>query len=61
MGSAAIRRKYLDFFAARDHQVRPSTPLIPHGDPSLMFNSAGMVPFKPYFLGIKNFLLQQYP
>ncbi len=51
--SAQIRQAYLDFFAARKHPVRPSTPLIPQGDASLMFNSAGMVPFKPYFLGLK--------
>lgn len=51
--SSEIRRNYLDFFAARGHAVRPSTPIVPQGDASLMFNSAGMVPFKPYFLGQK--------
>ncbi|MBI5622708.1 MAG: alanine--tRNA ligase [Elusimicrobia bacterium] len=53
MDSATIRRSYLDFFAARGHAVRPSTPIVPQGDATLMFNSAGMVPFKPYFLGLK--------
>ncbi|MBI5629972.1 MAG: alanine--tRNA ligase [Elusimicrobia bacterium] len=53
MQSSEIRRAYLDFFAARQHAVRPSAPLVPLGDPTLMFNSAGMVPFKPYFLGVK--------
>jgi alanyl-tRNA synthetase len=51
--SSEIRRGYLDFFQKRGHQLRPSAPLIPQGDPTLMFNSAGMVPFKPYFLGLK--------
>ncbi|MBI5883314.1 MAG: alanine--tRNA ligase, partial [Elusimicrobia bacterium] len=53
MQSAAIRQSYLDFFASRGHAVRPSTPIVPQGDATLMFNSAGMVPFKPYFLGLK--------
>jgi alanyl-tRNA synthetase len=51
--STGLRRKYLDFFKSRGHTVCASTPLIPQGDASLMFNSAGMVPFKPYFLGLK--------
>ncbi|MBI4371851.1 MAG: alanine--tRNA ligase [Elusimicrobia bacterium] len=50
---AALRRSYLDFFARRGHVVKPSAPLVPQGDATLMFNSAGMVPFKPYFLGLK--------
>ena len=51
--SAQLRQEYLGFFQARGHTLRPSAPLIPKGDPSLIFNSAGMVPFKPYFLGLK--------
>ncbi|MBI3552147.1 MAG: alanine--tRNA ligase [Elusimicrobia bacterium] len=53
MTSAEIRTAYLKFFEKNGHTVKPSTPLIPQGDASLMFNSAGMVPFKPYFLGLK--------
>ena len=51
--SSQVRQSFLDFYAQRGHTVRPSAPLIPQGDNSLMFNSAGMVPFKPYFLGLK--------
>ncbi|MEO6570932.1 MAG: alanine--tRNA ligase [Ilumatobacteraceae bacterium] len=45
-----LRQSFLDFFAAKDHAVVPSASLIPH-DPSIMFTVAGMVPFKPYFVG----------
>jgi len=45
-----LRRTFLDFFAARDHTVVPSASLIPH-DRSVLFTVAGMVPFKPYFVG----------
>ncbi|MDD5656141.1 MAG: alanine--tRNA ligase [Elusimicrobia bacterium] len=49
--SSQLRKDFLGFFERRKHVVRPSAPLIPPGDPSLMFSSAGMVQFKPYFLG----------
>jgi len=50
MSADQLRRSFLDFFASRDHTVVPSASLIPH-DPSIMFTVAGMVPFKPYFVG----------
>jgi alanyl-tRNA synthetase len=45
-----LRQSFLDFFAGKEHTVVPSASLIPH-DPTVMFTVAGMVPFKPYFVG----------
>ncbi len=46
-----IRSQFLNFFAARDHFIAPSAPLVPQNDPTLMFVNAGMVPFKNIFTG----------
>ncbi len=50
MDSAEIRRRWLDFFVKRGHAEIPSASLIA-ADPTLLLVNAGMVPFKPYFLG----------
>jgi len=51
MKSSEIRRRFLDFFAARGHAIVASSPLIPGNDPTLLFTNAGMVQFKDVFLG----------
>jgi alanyl-tRNA synthetase len=49
--TSEIRKKFLDYFAGKGHEVVASSSLVPHGDPTLMFTNAGMVQFKHTFLG----------
>src|SRR5690606_6257192 len=51
MKSADIRSQFLQFFAANGHQIVPSSSLVPHDDPTLLFTNAGMNQFKDVFLG----------
>ncbi len=46
-----IRQTFLDYFDRNGHVIVPSSPLVPHNDPTLMFTNAGMVQFKNVFTG----------
>ncbi len=46
-----LRKQFLSYFEERDHTVVKSAPLVIKDDPTLLFNSAGMVQFKPYWTG----------
>src|SRR5579871_5048058 len=50
MDANGLRAAFTRFFADKGHTIVPSASLIPH-DPSVLFAIAGMVPFKPYFVG----------
>jgi alanyl-tRNA synthetase len=50
MSADELRDSFRNFFAERGHTIVPSASLIPH-DPTVLFNVAGMVPFKSYFVG----------
>lgn len=50
MRTSEIRSRWLDYFASKDHEIRPSVSLV-SPEPSILFTVAGMVPFIPYILG----------
>ena len=51
MKTSELRKAFLDYFKAHDHQVVASSPLVPGNDPTLLFTNAGMVQFKDVFTG----------
>ncbi|HEX4627429.1 MAG TPA: alanine--tRNA ligase, partial [Gemmatimonadales bacterium] len=53
MTAAEIRRKFIEFFKARNHLELPSSSLVPADDPTLLFTNAGMVQFKRLFQGLE--------
>ncbi len=53
MNAAEIRDRFREFFVARGHLVGEPASLVPAGDPSVLFTSAGMQQYKPYYLGVE--------
>ena len=51
MRTNELRKKFLEYFKAKGHTVVPSSPTVPHDDPTLLFINAGMNQFKDVFLG----------
>lgn len=54
MTQKEIRQQFFDFFKEKKHQLVSSAPVIPQGDPTLLFTNAGMNQFKDILLGLKN-------
>lgn len=51
MNTSDLRQAFLDYFVQQGHTIVPSSSLVPHNDPTLLFTNAGMVQFKDVFLG----------
>jgi alanyl-tRNA synthetase len=51
MNSNELRSRFLEYFRQQQHEVVPSSPLVPGNDPTLLFTNAGMVQFKDVFTG----------
>lgn len=53
MTAKEIRKKFINFFVMEKHLFIPSFSLVPENDPTLLLVNSGMVPMKPYFLGLE--------
>lgn len=51
MTAKELRKKYLDFFKEKGHEIIPSAPLVPENDPTVLFTTAGMHPLIPFLMG----------
>ena len=51
MKTTEIRKRFVDYFAGRGHEIVPGSSLVPGNDPTLLFTNSGMVQFKDVFLG----------
>ena len=49
-----LKDLYIDFFVSKGHKQIPSAPVVPENDPSVLFNTAGMMPLIPYLMGQKH-------
>ena len=49
-----LKDLYIDFFVSKGHKQIPSAPVVPENDPSVLFNTAGMLPLVPYLTGQKH-------
>jgi len=54
MNSREVRQKFLDFFEKKGHKIIPSSSLVPESDPTVLFTTAGMQQFKPYYTAPDN-------
>jgi alanyl-tRNA synthetase len=59
MKATDLKKKYLDFFVKKGHQVLPNVSLVPENDPTALFINSGMHPLVPYLLGEKHPLGQK--
>ena len=53
MKTSDLRKTFINYFAGKGHAPKPSSALVPHNDPTLMFTNAGMVQFKNIFTGVE--------